>query len=94
MTIRLIQRVHANDRGRGHVDWYSSPGEEAAGFPIMTASPRGVSYSPAVNPGQLPAEARALAEAVAAGLAADPRATLFRVLHRALRNNRRSTGDA
>ncbi len=90
----MIQRIHLDGRGRGHVDWYSSPGDEAARFPVMCASARGVSYSPAVDPGQLPAEARTLAEAVAAGLAADPRASLYAVLCHALRTDSPSTGDA
>ncbi len=90
MKVRLIQRVHATGLGRGHIDWYGSPVEEAASFPIMTASRRGVSYSPAIDPAWVPDDARELAEAVAAGLAA-PGANVYVVLRRALR--RSATGE-
>lgn len=93
MTARTIQRVHDDGRRCGHIDWYGSPAEEAAGFPIMTASRRGVSYSPAVDPAWLPDEDRELAEAVAEGLAAaGPRANVYVVLCDAVR--RIATGDA
>ncbi len=62
---RMIQRVH-----RTHVDWYLSPTWEDDRYPTMTASRRGVSVSPAVDPDSLPVEDRAFAAAVARHLAA------------------------
>lgn len=72
-TARLVMRIHDTPGGREHVDWYASPAGETDRFPIMCASAAGVSYSPAVDPDQLPAADREMAESVARDLATNRR---------------------